>query len=99
MAIQLPHSISAHPGGFAKRNFIEYRRIAVARLADHIDVSRGNVSKVLNERTRMTADIALRLEGALGVNAGTLMRMQARWDEKVARETLTREIEPMEEIA
>jgi antitoxin HigA-1 len=49
----------------------------VTELADHMDVSRQSMSKLLNGRQGLSADMAIRFEKAFGLSAETLMRMQA----------------------
>jgi len=57
----------------------------VTALADHLDVSRQSISKLLNGRQGLSADMAIRFEKAFGLKAETLMRMQAAHELAEAR--------------
>ena len=54
-------------------------------LADHMDVARQSMSKLLNGRQGVSADMAIRFEKAFGLSAETLMRMQAAHELAQAR--------------
>ena len=54
-------------------------------LADHMDVARQSMSKLLNGRQGLSADMAIRFEKAFGLSAETLMRMQAAHELAQAR--------------
>lgn len=48
-------------------------------------VSRRTFSAFLNGRTRLSEDLALRIDEAFGVRSATLLRMQRAWDTAPAR--------------
>jgi antitoxin HigA-1 len=62
-----------------------HRNLNVTELADHLDVSRQPISKPLNCRQGLSADMAIRFEKAFGLKAETLMRMQAAHELAEAR--------------
>lgn len=70
----------AHPGGFVKSEIIEGFGLSVTGAADALGVSRPALSAFLNERAKLSAEMALRLEKAFGVSMETLMRMQNSYD-------------------
>lgn len=69
-----------HPGGFVKFEIIEGFGLSVTDAAEALGVSRPALSAVLNERAKLSPDMALRLEKAFGVSMDTLMRMQNSYD-------------------
>ena len=77
MAIKLHPSFAVHPGDWLRAEIVEPAGLNVTALADHLDVSRQSVSKLLNGRQGLSADMAIRFEKAFGLKAETLMRMQA----------------------
>lgn len=85
MAIQVHPSIHVHPGPWLKRQIVDPHGVNVKALAQHFDVSRQNLSNVLNGHTGLTADMAIRFEKAFGVKADTLCRMQTAYDLAQAR--------------
>ena len=66
----------AHPGGFVKSEVIEALELSVTDAARALGVTRAALSAVLNERARLSPEMALRMEKAFGVSMDTLMRMQ-----------------------
>ncbi len=57
---------------------------SVTALAKHLGVSRATLSRVINGRSAVSAEMALRLQDALGVDADLWLRMQIQRDLWVA---------------
>jgi len=72
----------AHPG-LVLRDYLENHNIT--RVAKHIGVSRVTLSKILNRRNGITADMSLRLSAALGTNPSFWLDMQSNYDMWQAR--------------
>jgi addiction module HigA family antidote len=85
MAIRLHPSIYVHPGPWLRRQAVAPHGINVKELAQHLGVSRQNLSNVLNGHTALSADMAIRFEKAFGLKAETLLKMQAAYDLAQAR--------------
>ncbi len=66
----------AHPGGFVKHEVIAALNLTVTEAAAALGVTRSALSAVLNERARLSPEMAIRVEKAFGVSMETLMRMQ-----------------------
>ena len=79
---------SSRPTGFRSTSWQRPSGSAVSinELAEAFGVSRQSISAVLNGRTSLSADMAIRFEHAFGVKAETLVRMQARYELGKARE-------------
>src|SRR4051812_33026496 len=75
----------AHPGGFIRREIIEELGLSVTEAANALRVTRPALSALLNERSALSPDMALRVEKAFGVAMDTLMRMQSSYDIAQAR--------------
>ncbi|MFL6722731.1 MAG: HigA family addiction module antitoxin [Sphingomicrobium sp.] len=85
MAIQLHPSFAVHPGMWLREEIVEPAGLNVTELADHMHVARQSMSKLLNGRQGLSADMAIRFEKAFGLSAETLMRMQASHELAQAR--------------
>lgn len=70
----------AHPGGFVKSEIVEALELSVTRAAEVLGVTRAALSALLNERSHLSPEMALRIEKAFGVSMDTLMRMQNSYD-------------------
>lgn len=76
----MPMKNPPHLGGFVRREILEPLGLSVTDAADALDVTRQTLSNLVNEKSALTADMALRLEKAFGVNMELLMRMQLAYD-------------------
>ncbi|MEY2343219.1 HigA family addiction module antitoxin [Acidithiobacillus sp. IBUN Pt1247-S3] len=74
----------AHPGEVLRDYLPE--GLSVTNAAKALNVTRQALSALLNGRAGISADMAVRLEAALGVDAGFWLRMQATYDLWAARQ-------------
>ncbi|SMF02631.1 HigA family addiction module antitoxin [Neorhizobium sp. CSC1952] len=75
----------AHPGDFLKHEVLEELQISVTEAARVLGVTRPALSALLNERSSLSPEMALRFEKAFGLSMDTLMRMQSSFDIAEAR--------------
>ena len=57
----------------------ERQAITITELAERIQVTRPLLSRIINGKEPITADIALRLHDALGISEYLLMRVQSKY--------------------
>lgn len=57
----------------------EGQAITITELAERIQVTRPLLSRIINGKAPVTADVALRLHDALGISADLLMRIQSKY--------------------
>ncbi|WP_445286524.1 HigA family addiction module antitoxin [Variovorax atrisoli] len=69
-----------HPGSILREDVLPALDMSVTEAATQLKVSRPALSRVLNERAAISAEMALRLAQWLGGDAGTWLRMQADYD-------------------
>ena len=69
-----------HPGGILKRQYLEPMTLTVSELAKTLSVSRKTVSKILNERGSISADMALRLSRAFNTTPQLWLTLQQNYD-------------------
>jgi addiction module HigA family antidote len=69
-----------HPGEFLRADIIEPLGLSVTEAAAAMGVGRPALSNLLNERARLSPEMALRVEKTFGVSMDTLMRMQNSYD-------------------
>ena len=70
----------SHPGGILRRQYLEPLGLTVADLARTLEVSRKTVSKIVNERGSVSADMALRLSQAFGTTPDLWLNLQQNYD-------------------
>lgn len=76
---------SPHPGSFIKSEIIGPLGLSVTEAARALGVVRETLSYLLNERSTLSAEMALRIEKAFGISMEMLMRMQGSYDIAQAR--------------
>lgn len=85
MAIRLHRSFAVHPGAWLREEIVDPAGLSVTALADRLGVTRQAASSLLNGKSGVSADMAIRFEKLFGISADTLVRMQAKHDLTEAR--------------
>lgn len=68
----------AHPGRVLKEGWPT--EVSITKAAEQLGVTRAALSRILNGHAAISADMALRLQDWLGVDAQMWLRMQATYD-------------------
>ena len=92
----MARAIRSHIGDFL-REWVFPEGESVSRSAERPRVSRQSLSAVLNGRAGLSPELALKVEKVFGVDAATMIRMQAQYDyEKAAAraDEITAGLEP-----
>lgn len=84
------------PGDILRRRFLTPLNLTAADLAKAMGVSQSVISRIINGKSSITADIALRLERALSMSAQTWMNLQTAHDLAVAKKKM--ESSPVEVV-
>jgi addiction module HigA family antidote len=69
-----------HPGGLIRREVLEPLGLSISRAAAILGIGRGTLTSLVNGRTPLTFEVALRIEKAFGPRMDHLMRMQYAYD-------------------
>ena len=69
-----------HPGGIVKRQCLEPLGLTITRAAQGLGVTRQALSELVNERTGISIDMAIRLAKAFGSEPETWLGMQTAHD-------------------
>ncbi len=77
-----------HPGEVLKEE-IEYRGISQKKFAEQIGIPYKNLNDILNCRRPITANTALLVEAALGIESGFWLRMQMDYNLQTAKRNKT----------
>lgn len=70
----------SHPGSILKLHYLDPSGISVTDLAKNLRLSRKTVSKILNEHSAVTTDVALRLSRALDTTPELWLNLQRNYD-------------------
>ena len=80
-----PMKSPCHPGEILRELIVDELGLSITDAAAGLDVSRKQLSAICNERAGVSAEMALRLEKAVGSTAEQWVRMQAAYDLAQAR--------------
>lgn len=69
-----------HPGEIIKYDYLEPLSLSITELARYLNTSRITVSKIVNTRAPVTADMALRLAKVFNTSAGLWLGLQRKYD-------------------
>jgi addiction module HigA family antidote len=84
-----------HPGEVLQDTVIAAAGVSVSEFARRLGVSRVALSRVINARAAVSADMALRLAAALGGSAESWLQMQAAYDLWQASKKRRPKVEPL----
>ncbi len=76
----MPMSNPPHPGEIVKYECLEPLGLTVTRAAEGLGVTRQALSELVNERTGVSVEMAIRLSRAFGSTPETWLRMQMAYD-------------------
>ena len=77
-----------HPGAFIKRVYLEANNIGSNELARQLKVSTGLVSRLVNEKTGISSEMALKLSVVLGRSPESWLQMQDNYDLWLAKQVV-----------
>ena len=75
-----------HPGYFIRQEILDELCLSISRAAEILGVRRATLSDLVNGKATLSAEMALRVEKAFGVDMDTLLRMQAWYDSYMMRQ-------------
>ena len=87
-----------HPGEVLRDGVFTDSQISVTDFAARLGVTRVALSRVLNGKAGISADMALRLAAALGGSAQSWLHMQANHDLWYAEKSLKRAVSKIERL-
>lgn len=76
-----------HPGEFIRDMYMEPFEISAAELSEKLHVSPSTLSRILNGKSDLSVDMALRLSKVLGRSAESWINMQTRYSLNVSRKS------------
>jgi addiction module HigA family antidote len=76
----MPMKNPPHPGLSVRHDCLEPLGLTVTEAASKLGVSRKQLSDVVNGRSGISAEMAIRLDKAFGGGAETWLRLQAAYD-------------------
>ena len=69
-----------HPGEFILETYMKPFNLSCRFLAEKLDVAPSTLNRILQEKSGVSAEMALRLSKALGRSPESWLSMQQNWD-------------------
>ncbi len=82
-----------HPGEILRSEFLDELGVTPYALAKNTGIDKGNLSRIINGKSAITADTALRLGRFFGTSPDSWMNLQVRYDLEVAKDRSLKKIE------
>ncbi|OEU83025.1 MAG: addiction module antidote protein, HigA family [Desulfobulbaceae bacterium C00003063] len=85
-----------HPGAIIKEDVLGFKNLSVTEAARQLGISRVTLSRLLNGKTGVSVDMALRLSQWLGTTPELWLRMQDACDLWQAGKTKRPKVKPLQ---
>ena len=89
----MPKLAPIHPGEILQSEFLDELGITPYMLAKNTGIDKGNLSRIINGKSSISADTALRLARFFGTSPDSWMNLQTRYDLEVAKDHSQQRIE------
>ena len=85
----------SHPGDILREDILPELNLTVTDAANQLGVSRVALSRMINGRSALSADMAIRLAQWLGGEAETWLRLQMQYDLWQAKKKSRAKVKPV----
>ena len=69
-----------HPGAILREDILKELNLSITQAAKGLDISRKQLSEVINESAAISAEMAVRLQMAFGIEAEFWLDLQRKYD-------------------
>lgn len=73
-------SLNIHPGKILKDEVIVPANLTIGEAAEHLNISRLTLSNIVNGKSSITPNMALKLQYVFGGNAAFWLRLQLKYE-------------------
>ncbi len=89
----------AHPGAILSGMYLKPMKVSVTEAAEALGVTRKHVSSIINGRSPVSPDMAMRLAGTFGTEAAFWVNLQAQYDLWVVSQKKPPNVKPLRQAA
>ncbi|HBK30454.1 MAG TPA: addiction module antidote protein, HigA family [Porphyromonadaceae bacterium] len=76
----------SHPGKILKMEIIDGRGLSISKASELLGITRASLSNIVNSKSSITPNMALRIETVFGGTADFWVRLQASYDLESAKQ-------------
>lgn len=73
-------NLSIHPGQYLKEDILEFNNLTVTKAATLLGITRINLSNILNEKTAISPNMAIRISKVFGGTPDIWLKLQLKYD-------------------
>jgi len=73
-------NLKLHPGILLKEDILEFNNLSVTQAAKLLGITRINLSNILNEKTSISPNMAIRISKVFGGSPDLWLRLQLKYD-------------------
>ena len=89
---------AVHPGEILREDILPGANLSESKLAQHLNVSRMTINRLVNERQAISPEMALRLAKLFGNNPDFWLNLQNAYDLKKAEDSIAQELKKIKPI-
>jgi len=76
----MARNLKIHPGLLLKEDLLEFNNLSVTEAAKLLGITRINLSNIINEKTSITPNMAIRISKVFGGSPDMWLKLQMRYD-------------------
>ena len=87
-----------HPGEILREDILPEIKMSESKLAEHLNISRMTVNRLVNERQSVSPDMALRLGKLFGNSPEFWLNLQSAYDLSKAEQSMAMELKKIKPL-
>lgn len=76
----MAQNLTLHPGVLLKEDILEFNNLSVTEAAKLLGITRINLSNIINEKTSISPNMAIRISKVFGGSPDFWLKLQMRYD-------------------
>jgi len=89
---------AVHPGEILREDILPEIKMSESKLAEHLNISRMTVNRLINERQAVSPDMALRLGKLFGNSPDFWLNLQSTYDLMKAEQSMGMELKKIKPL-
>lgn len=73
-------NLSIHPGQFLREDILEFNNLTITEAAKLLGITRINLSNIINEKTSISPNMAIRISKVFGGTPDIWLKLQLKYD-------------------
>ena len=87
----MSRNLTIHPGLLFKEDILEFNKLSITEAVKLLGITRINLSNIVNEKTSITPNMAIRISKVFGGSPDLWLKLQMKYDLANAEEEFEKE--------